>query len=126
MNDQVAVTIDNFVRAEIDQMMFDLMQARAASTVAPQSCSDPVRQQTVVRMNRDTLYSFAVVDLAEGAELTIPGGGDRYASLMVVNQDHYINRVFRDRWRASVVDGRLRHSLCPAGDAGVRRSERSR
>jgi hypothetical protein len=46
-------------------------------------------------MNRDTLYSFAVVDLAGGATVTIPDSGDRYASLMVVNQDHYINRVFR-------------------------------
>ncbi|HMR95909.1 MAG TPA: DUF1254 domain-containing protein [Microthrixaceae bacterium] len=54
----------------------------------------PLDQQTVVRMNRDTLYSFAVVDLAEGADLTIPDGGDRYTSLMVVNQDHYINHVF--------------------------------
>jgi len=26
----------------------------------------PLDQQTVVLMNRDTLYSFAVVDLAEG------------------------------------------------------------
>jgi hypothetical protein len=56
----------------------------------------PLDKQTGVRMNRDTLYSFAVVDLAKGAVVTIPDSGDRYASLMVVNQDHYINRVFHD------------------------------
>ena len=53
----------------------------------------PLDQQTVVRMNRDTLYSFAVVDLKDGATVTIPESGDRYASLMVVNQDHFINKV---------------------------------
>jgi hypothetical protein len=48
----------------------------------------------VIRMNRDTLYSFAVVDLASGAKLTVPDAQGRYVSIMVVNQDHYINRVF--------------------------------
>ena len=45
-------------------------------------------------MNRDTLYSTAVVDISEGATLTLPDSGDRYMTLMVVNQDHYINEVF--------------------------------
>jgi len=45
-------------------------------------------------MNRDTLYSAAVVDISEGATVTVPDGGNRYVSVMVVNQDHYINRVF--------------------------------
>lgn len=95
MTDRVTVTTDNFVRAESDRMMCNLMQAsgginRWRHTRVP----TPLDEQTVVRMNRDTLYSFAVVDLAQGAELTIPDGGDRYMSLAVVNQDHYINRVF--------------------------------
>ena len=47
-------------------------------------------------MNRDTLYSSAIVDISDGATLTIPDGGDRYLSVMVVNQDHYINRVFHE------------------------------
>jgi hypothetical protein len=42
-------------------------------------------------MNRDTLYSTAVVDLDREPVLTIPDGGDRYLSVMVVNEDHYIN-----------------------------------
>lgn len=94
MNDHVPVTTQNFVRAESDRMLFDLMSAagginRWRHNRVPTSLDE----QTVVRMNRDTLYSFAVVDLAEGADLTMPEGGDRYVSLMVVNQDHYINRV---------------------------------
>ena len=53
-------------------------------------------QQTVIRMNRDTLYSFVVADISSGATLTIPDAGDRYLSVMVVNQDHYINRVLHE------------------------------
>jgi hypothetical protein len=34
----------------------------------------PVDNQPVIRMNRDTLYSFAVVDLSAGARLTVPDG----------------------------------------------------
>jgi len=59
----------------------------------------PVDKQTVIRMNRDTLYSFAIVDISSGATLTLPGAGDRYLSVMVVNEDHFINGVFHDAGR---------------------------
>ena len=49
-----------------------------------------------MRQNRDTLYSTVIVDISDGADLTIPDVGDRYLSVMVVNQDHNINRVFHD------------------------------
>jgi hypothetical protein len=65
----------------------------------------PVEHQPVIRMNRDTLYSAAVVDISEGATLTIPDAGARCVSVMVVNQDHYINRVFHEaRRHALTVD----------------------
>jgi len=50
----------------------------------------------VIRMNRDTLYSFAVVDISQGAAFWLPEGGGRYLSAMVVNEEHYINRVFHE------------------------------
>jgi len=61
-----------------------------------------VDKQTVIRMNRDTLYSFAVVDVSAGATLTLPDAGGRYLSVMAVmavNEDHYINRAFHDAGR---------------------------
>ncbi len=60
------------------------------------SGSGGVNQQTVIRMNRDTLYSGAIVDISAGAQLTIPDTGRRYVSVMIVNHDHYINQVFHD------------------------------
>jgi hypothetical protein len=62
----VAVDIDNFARAETGRM-FAAIQARAGVS---QWCHyrqpTPVDQQTVIRMNRDTLYSAAVVESRPG------------------------------------------------------------
>jgi hypothetical protein len=55
-----------------------------------------VDHQTVIRINRDTPYSFAIVDISGGATITIPDHGDRYVSVMVVNQDHYVNAIHHD------------------------------
>jgi len=45
-------------------------------------------------MNLDTLYSNALVDISKGATLTLPDSGKLYMSVMVINEDHYINKVF--------------------------------
>jgi hypothetical protein len=49
----------------------------------------PLDQQEVIRMNRDTLYSGAVLDLSLPATVIMPDTGGRYQSLQVLNQDHY-------------------------------------
>jgi len=91
----VPVNVENFVRAETDRM-FASLQADAGGVNVLHHNREPAQidHQTVIRMNRDTLYSFGVLDISEGATVTIPDGGDRYVSAMVVNQDHFINRVF--------------------------------
>jgi hypothetical protein len=93
----IPVNAANFVRAETDRM-FSAIQADAGGVnhLRHNRTPTPVDHQTVIRMNRDTLYSSAVVDISEGAAVSIPDGGDRYLSVMVVNQDHYINRVFHE------------------------------
>lgn len=93
----IIVNADNFVRAETDRMFFDLQQgAGGIGAFRHNRAQAPIDEQTVIRLNRDTLYSFGVVDLARGARLTIPEHGDRYLSAMVVNNDHFINAVFHD------------------------------
>lgn len=93
----IRVNTDNFARAETDRMFHDL-QADAGGINRFQHNRVPaaVDNQTVIRLNRDTLYSFAVVDLAAGATLTLPEHGDRYVSAMVVDQDHYVDAIFHD------------------------------
>lgn len=94
MDDKVKVTADTFVRAESNRMMANLMAAcGGVNRWHHNRVPTPFDEQTAVRMNRDTLYSFAVVDLVEGAVVTMPDSGGRYASLSAVNQDHYINRI---------------------------------
>ncbi|MFZ1652742.1 MAG: DUF1254 domain-containing protein [Candidatus Nanopelagicales bacterium] len=97
MASAVKVNVDNFVRAETNRMMSDLM-ARGGGINHFQHVRvpTPLDEQTVVRMNRDTLYSFAIVDLAEDAVLTIPDAGGRYISVEVINQDHYANAVLHE------------------------------
>jgi hypothetical protein len=91
----VHVNVSNFERAETDRM-FAAMQSEAGgvNTLLHFRVPTPLDRQTVIRMNRDTLYSAAIVDISEGATVTIPDSGDRYVSVMIVNEDHYINRVF--------------------------------
>ncbi len=90
----VTVTVDNFVRAESDRM-FASFQAEAGGVNRLQHRRAPtsIDDQPVIRMNRDTLYSAALVDISAGATVVVPDGGGRYVSVMVVNQDHYINRI---------------------------------
>jgi hypothetical protein len=54
----------------------------------------PLDQQKARRMNRDTLYSSAVIDISQGASFSMPDSKGRYMSATVVNQDHYINKIF--------------------------------
>ena len=91
---RVRVDAANFVRAESDRY-FDSLLATAGGLGRWHHIREPapVDEQLVVRMNRDTLYSSVIVDISEGAELTMPEAGGRYRTAMVVDQDHYIGKV---------------------------------
>ncbi len=97
MTEPIKVTVDTFVRAETDRM-FAALQAEAGGVdrISHSRVPTPIDRQTVIRMNRDTLYSFAIVDISEGASITLPDAGGRYQSLMLVNQDHHINAVIHE------------------------------
>jgi hypothetical protein len=91
------VNVDNFVRAETARM-FAALQLDAGDVNVFSHNREPasIDHQTVIRLNRDTLYSFAVVDITRGAVLSLPEHGSRYVSAMVVNEDHFINGIFHD------------------------------
>jgi hypothetical protein len=100
---EVHVNVDNFVRAETARM-FAALQRDSGGVNRLSHSREPasVEHQTVIRLNRDTLYSFAVVDISAGATLTIPEHGDRYVSAMIVNEDHFIDGIFHDAGRHQV------------------------
>ena len=101
----IRVTEENFARAETDRMFAALQKdAGGVNHWKHNREPAPIDHQTVIRLNRDTLYSMAIVDISQGAAVTLPDAGDRYQSVMIVNEDHYINDVFH---------GAGRHELTP-------------
>ena len=96
MTDQ-PVNVDNFCRAETARMLSALeRQGGGINVLHHHREPATLDEQPVIRQNRDTLYSSAVVDLSAGATLSLPDSGERYLSVMVVNEDHYINRIFHE------------------------------
>ncbi len=95
--ESVVVNVDNFVRAEtaaqFDRML-QLLPDAAINTFVHLRAPVALDSQNVIRMNRDTIYSAAITDISEGATLTVPNLGGRYMSVMVVNEDHYVNKVY--------------------------------
>lgn len=91
------VSADNFVRAETARM-FDGTLARTGGVNRWLHLRGPtpLDAQVVIRMNRDTLYSAAIIDIGAGATLTLPDAGGRYLSAMVIDEDHHINRVLHE------------------------------
>ena len=94
----VVVNVDNFARAET-ALQFDKTLEYVngeVNTFVHIREPQPLDKQNVIRMNRDTLYSGAIVDISKGATLVIPETRGRYASVMIVNEDHYVNNVYHD------------------------------
>lgn len=61
----IHVNADNFARAETDRMFADIQRdAGGVNTFRHNREPASIDAQTVIRLNRDTLYSFAIVDLS--------------------------------------------------------------
>jgi hypothetical protein len=90
----IRVNVDNFARAETHRMFADIQTlAGGVGRFQHNRTPAPIDAQTVIRLNRDTLYSFAIVDLAQPAQLTLPDAAGRYLSAMIINEDHFVNGV---------------------------------
>lgn len=53
-----------------------------------------IDNQTTIAMNRDTLYSFAVLDLSKPVIITMPKADKRFMALQIIDEDHYSPFVF--------------------------------
>jgi hypothetical protein len=93
----VAVGVDNFPRAESDLYFGSMVKDDAFGKFHHRREPAAIDNQTVIRLNRDTLYSSAVFDLDAGpVTITMPDAGKRFMSLMIVNEDHYVPSVTYD------------------------------
>jgi hypothetical protein len=86
------VTVQNFTRAETDGYAVKNSLGQVGVLHHGRTVVG-VDEQTVIRMNRDTLYSSGVFDLTTPVTITLPDAGDRFRSMLIINQDHYIKGV---------------------------------
>jgi hypothetical protein len=91
----VRVTVDNFRRAESDTYFARFMEEGGFGRLKHERELAPIDNQTVIRLNRDTLYSFGVFDLDAGpVTVTLPDAGKRYMAVQVIDEDHFAPDVF--------------------------------
>jgi hypothetical protein len=89
------VTVDNFIRAESDTYFAKFVKDGGLGRIKHERELAPIDHQTVIRMNRDTLYSFGVFDLdASPLTVTLPDAAKRYMAVQVISEDHYAPDVF--------------------------------
>lgn len=92
--DAVPVTVDNFMRAESDLYFSNLIKEGGLGKISHRREPASIDNQSVIRLNRDTLYSSAVFDLDAGpATITLPDAGKRFMSMQVISEDHYVPEV---------------------------------
>ena len=90
----IPVTVETFERAESDSYFAAAVRDGGFGTFYHHRQLMPVERQTVVRSNRDTLYSAAIFDLDAGpVTVTLPDAGERFMSMQAIDQDHYAHAV---------------------------------
>jgi hypothetical protein len=78
----------------------------------------PIDKQEIVRVNRDTLYSFAIFDLdAAPVSVTLPDVGKRFMSMQVISEDQLDDRGRLRAGPVFVYQGEGRHALRVPRDA---------
>jgi hypothetical protein len=76
----VPVTVGNFIRAESDKYFGGILKdSGGIGKFLHRREPAPIDSQTVIRLNRDTLYSSALFDLDGGpVTITLPDAGKRF------------------------------------------------
>ena len=89
------VTVDNYNRAQTDVYFAGVVKSGGFGKLRHGREVAPPVQQGIVRPNRDTLYSFVIVDLDAGpATITLPNAGKRFMGMQVVNEDQYTRATY--------------------------------
>jgi hypothetical protein len=91
----IPVTPGNFVRAESDLYAGNLEKDVGLGKLNHRREPASIDNQSVIRLNRDTLYSSGVFDLdAAPVTITLPDSGKRFMSLQSISEDHYARTVY--------------------------------
>lgn len=90
----VSVTSENFAYAMTDLAMQKEIQQGANNTWHHHRKVMPLNEQPAPLMNRDTQYSFAILDGGGDVAITLPDNDGRYMSLHIVTHNHVTYKVF--------------------------------
>jgi hypothetical protein len=91
----IPVTVDNFIRAESDMYAAGIAKDGGFGKLIHRREPASIDNQTIIRLNRDTLYTSGVFDL-DGAPMmiTLPDAGKRFMSLQAISEDHYARTFY--------------------------------
>lgn len=90
-DDGAITTTENYAIFESSRQILKNQDQAGINKLLHKRELTPTDQQPVVRMNRDTYYSLAVVDVSKGATITLPKIPEgKYMSMQVVTEDHRI------------------------------------
>lgn len=111
----IHVSPDNFNRAESDMYFEKIADEGGLGVFSHHRQLVEIDRQTVIRSNRDTLYSTAVFDLdAAPVTITLPDPGLRFMSMQVLDEDQYTHEVVyaSGPYSLSRADVGTRYVLC--------------
>ena len=95
--ESIRVNVENYARAESDyQIQTYARTLNCFGRLVHQREFYSVDDQLTLRVNRDTYYSFGVYDLTSPVTITKPDPGDRFQSLMIINQEHSISPTIHE------------------------------
>lgn len=88
------VTRESYPTDETSHQLLKAQDLVGVNTLLHKRQLTPTDNQPVVRMNRDTYYSMAVVDVSEGATIILPEiPKGKYMSIQPVTEDHRIQAM---------------------------------
>jgi len=90
--DTLPVTWENFPRAQLHREMEQFAEWGGFGEFYHFRTLIPLDQQVETLPNRDALYSLGVFDLTDPVTITKPDAGDRYQSMVVLNEDQYVKQ----------------------------------
>ncbi|MDF1701845.1 MAG: DUF1214 domain-containing protein [Planctomycetota bacterium] len=90
----VIVTPETYPTHETSRQLLMGQEKVGVNTLVHRRALTPTNSQPVVRMNRDTYYSMATVDVSKGATITMPELPEgKYMSVQPVTEDHRIQAM---------------------------------
>ena len=88
------VTPETYPRDETSRQLLKKQDLVGVNTFIHLNQLTPTNDQPIVRMNRDTYYSMAFIDVSKGASITMPEIPEgKYMSIQPVTEDHRIQAM---------------------------------